>query len=329
MSYPVYIQQDYLVARPFPHFGPPLEALVQVQYQQYPPVYVTNQYAQPMPQPIPQQMAQRMPLLMDNSLSSQNQDLLFQPQNENLKIQSSFPGLLPQPSHLKQNLKSLLYSLSLLVPPMQSQQLMAPLNNGSYVQTQYPLSPASLHSDQKGSESGDSLKAPSVEIDYPSLVNYTVSPMAKRRRRTEYKNTNADPNASKHVCSTCGKSFQKPYNLKSHLKTHSSDRPFKCSVCPKTFARSHDRKRHEQLHEGVKNFKCEGFLKNGSTKWGCGKMFARSDALARHFRTETGWLCIKPLMDEAKELDHNGKLNAEHPSYFQHQIALPPLRQPF
>ena len=31
--------------------------------------------------------------------------------------------------------------------------------------------------------------------------------------------------------------------------------------------------------------------------------FARSDALSRHFRTETGWLCIRPLMEEAKRLE--------------------------
>lgn len=89
------------------------------------------------------------------------------------------------------------------------------------------------------------------------------------------------------------------------MKTHSDEKPFKCSSCHKTFARSHDKKRHELLHGGQKNFKCEGFLKNGVTRWGCGKKFARSDALSRHFRTETGWLCIKPLMDEAKELDQN------------------------
>lgn len=60
------------------------------------------------------------------------------------------------------------------------------------------------------------------------------------------------------------------------------------------------------LHEGVKNFKCEGYLQDGITKWGCGKKFARSDALSRHFRTETGWLCIRPLMEEAKRLEEQG-----------------------
>ncbi|KAM9912180.1 hypothetical protein OXX69_002818 [Metschnikowia pulcherrima] len=112
-------------------------------------------------------------------------------------------------------------------------------------------------------------------------------------------------------CKVCGKVFQKPYNLKSHMKTHSTERPYKCQFCPKTFARSHDRKRHENLHGGQKNFKCEGYLRNGITKWGCGKQFARSDALARHFRTETGYLCIKQFMEEEKEKEAGDEGRAE------------------
>lgn len=38
------------------------------------------------------------------------------------------------------------------------------------------------------------------------------------------------------------------------------------------FARQHDCKRHMLLHEGLRPFECEG----------CGKKFARLDALTRH-----------------------------------------------
>lgn len=172
-------------------------------------------------------------------------------------------------------------------------------------------------------------------VDYSNLVRYTISPGTKRRRRFTTNSTVANdnmavphdayakssltpPNSNSFPCPICSKVFLKQYNLKSHMNSHSIEKPFQCSKCPKTFARSHDKKRHELLHNGVKNFKCEGYLSDGVTKWGCGKKFARSDALSRHFRTETGWLCIRPLMEEAKDTDKGGERpqftdNMEHP----------------
>jgi hypothetical protein len=32
--------------------------------------------------------------------------------------------------------------------------------------------------------------------------------------------------------------------------------------------------------------------------WGCGRRFARADALGRHFRSEAGRVCIRPLLEE-------------------------------
>ncbi|KAI9706318.1 MAG: DNA-binding transcription factor [Bogoriella megaspora] len=98
-------------------------------------------------------------------------------------------------------------------------------------------------------------------------------------------------------CNLCPKRFTRAYNLRSHLRTHTDERPFVCTVCGKAFARQHDRKRHEGLHSGEKKFVCRGTLKGGS-QWGCGRRFARADALGRHFRSEAGRVCIKPLLDE-------------------------------
>ncbi|KAI5285280.1 DNA-binding transcription factor, partial [Ascosphaera aggregata] len=98
-------------------------------------------------------------------------------------------------------------------------------------------------------------------------------------------------------CSLCPKRFTRAYNLRSHLRTHTDERPFVCTVCGKAFARQHDRKRHEGLHSGEKKFVCNGTLKSAKT-WGCGRRFARADALGRHFRSEAGRICIKPLLDE-------------------------------
>lgn len=98
-------------------------------------------------------------------------------------------------------------------------------------------------------------------------------------------------------CTLCPKKFTRAYNLRSHLRTHTDERPFVCTVCGKAFARQHDRKRHEGLHSGEKKFVCRGELASGRS-WGCGRRFARADALGRHFRSEAGRVCIKPLLDE-------------------------------
>jgi uncharacterized Zn-finger protein len=92
----------------------------------------------------------------------------------------------------------------------------------------------------------------------------------------------------------CGSTFTRHFNLKGHLRSHNDERPYKCLFdgCPKCklqtrccrknelndssavvgFARQHDCKRHMLLHEGLRPFECDG----------CGKKFARLDALTRH-----------------------------------------------
>ncbi|KAH0350104.1 hypothetical protein KCU81_g2585, partial [Aureobasidium melanogenum] len=128
-------------------------------------------------------------------------------------------------------------------------------------------------------------------------------------------------------CTLCPKKFTRAYNLRSHLRTHTDERPFVCTVCGKAFARQHDRKRHESLHSGEKKFVCKGQLSNGE-QWGCGRRFARADALGRHFRSEAGRVCIKPLLDE--EAAERQKQWAEEHAQRQMQsdqgfVAPPPM----
>ncbi|KAK6465717.1 hypothetical protein DFJ63DRAFT_310802 [Scheffersomyces coipomensis] len=116
---------------------------------------------------------------------------------------------------------------------------------------------------------------------------------------------------SVYACHLCEKRFTRPYNLKSHLRTHTDDRPFVCTICGKAFARQHDKKRHEDLHSGEKKFQCWGTLKNGQP-FGCGRKFARADALRRHFQTEAGKICIKLLIEEeAREKEAQGIVNTQ------------------
>lgn len=191
---------------------------------------------------------------------------------------------------------------NLMVPQQQIRHPISPLNDpnsrtqmnfqlyGGPSNQQYLMTP--IHKAQI-SESSISRAIEAAELSVAKEVGHIT-----RKRRDRVIPSNSD---SLYPCNLCDKVFNRPYNLKSHQKTHSDEKPFACNYCAKSFARSHDRKRHEKLHQGEKKFRCGGVLKDGLTRWGCNRRFARADALGRHFRTETGWNCISPLMAETKE----------------------------
>jgi hypothetical protein len=70
----------------------------------------------------------------------------------------------------------------------------------------------------------------------------------------------------------CTKAFGRMYNLQSHYRTHTKEKPYGCAHCPMFFARNHDLKRHQRAHFAEKQYVCPV----------CMRKFSRSDALHRH-----------------------------------------------
>ncbi|KAJ6450565.1 hypothetical protein C8R47DRAFT_1200889 [Mycena vitilis] len=135
------------------------------------------------------------------------------------------------------------------------------------------------------------------EFDDFSGTNIALpTSVAKRHvgsERTVQASQNRRKDVGRHTCPVpgCGSTFTRRVNLKGHLRAHNDERPFACGWdgCDRAFARLHDRKRHEQLHNVYRPFACEG----------CGKQFARLDALNRHLRTKGAEGCHQ-VMDPAQ-----------------------------
>ncbi|KAK4879762.1 hypothetical protein RN001_007908 [Aquatica leii] len=113
-------------------------------------------------------------------------------------------------------------------------------------------------------------------------------------------------NDSIKQCPTCSKVFPTSTKLSRHMKTHSTDMPYKCKVCNKAFSHSGNYKIHLRMHTDERPFRCtvcdkgcrqaQDLEKHMRTHTGerphqctlCNKAFSTSSNLIAHIRTHTG-----------------------------------------
>ncbi|XP_022097506.1 oocyte zinc finger protein XlCOF6-like [Acanthaster planci] len=80
-----------------------------------------------------------------------------------------------------------------------------------------------------------------------------------------------------HECPTCQKTFGTAANLKSHLVSHTTERPFACETCGATFKRRRYLQLHKNIHTQAKIFECTY----------CDKTFLMKSWLHSHERYHT------------------------------------------
>ncbi|GBN54926.1 PR domain zinc finger protein 12 [Araneus ventricosus] len=109
-------------------------------------------------------------------------------------------------------------------------------------------------------------------------------------------------------CVICHKGFNSRSNLRSHMRTHTQQKPFKCDVCRRRFSQSSTLRNHTRLHTGKYNVNVSWrpsifqnrwfyaqkatFLQMSNIQWRTGQVAALANGKWGPYTSRYGEFCI-------------------------------------
>lgn len=123
------------------------------------------------------------------------------------------------------------------------------------------------------------------------------------RKKRKRKKRDPLPKVPKHECPICGKMWRTMSEFKSHVNTHSDERPYICEICGQAYKHKAALDIHVGMHNGINPFCCPY----------CNKAFTQKGALQRHMPIHTG--------EAPFQCELCGKRFVHHTSFNMHTLA--------
>nr|CAB3225257.1 BCL6-like C2H2 Zinc finger [Phallusia mammillata] len=129
-----------------------------------------------------------------------------------------------------------------------------------------------------GNDALRTYSSPSESKTSPINIADANTPETRQELNQTTKQFKKGETGKPYKCPLCDANFNRPANLKTHMRIHSGEKPYKCDNCGARFVQVAHLRAHVLIHTGEKPYPCSV----------CGTRFRHLQTLKSHLRIHTG-----------------------------------------